>query len=76
MVTVEELAQALVEVRQQFGEAQRLATEAQRGGIQATVTSMRQVDPRDEPVSNLLRTRHRVERMDLHLRVCGRHGGS
>ena len=42
MATVEQLAQALTEVRQQLGEAQRLAAEAQRAGAEVTG----QVDPR------------------------------
>ena len=46
MATVLQLAQALTEVRQQLGEAQRLAAEAQRAGDQATMTSTGQVDPR------------------------------
>ena len=46
MAMVEQLAQALTEVRQQLGEAQRLAQEAQRAGVQASVASTRQVDPR------------------------------
>ena len=53
MATVEQLAQALTEVREQLGEAQRLAQEAQRAGVQAsmqasmaTVASAGQVDPR------------------------------
>ena len=46
MATVEQLAQALAEVRQQLEEAQRLATEAQRAGVQSTITSTGQVDPR------------------------------
>ena len=37
---------ALTEVVQQLGEAQRLATEAQRAGVQATMASTGQVDPR------------------------------
>ena len=45
MATVEQLAQALAEVRQQVGEAQRLATEAQRAGVQTTMASTGQVDP-------------------------------
>ena len=40
------MAQALAEVRQQLGEAQRLATEAQRAGVQTTTASTGQVDPR------------------------------
>ena len=44
MATVEQLAQALAEVRQQLREAQRLATEAQRAGAQTTMTSTGQVD--------------------------------
>ena len=40
-----QLAQALAEVRQPLGEAQRLATEAQRG-VQTTTTLTGQVDPR------------------------------
>ena len=43
MATVEQLAQALTEVRQQLGKAQRLAQEAQQAGVQA---STGQVDPR------------------------------
>ena len=46
MATVEQLAQALTEVRQQLGEAQRLAQEAQRAGVQASMASTGQVDPR------------------------------
>ena len=46
MATVEQLAQALTEVRQQLGEAQRLAQEAQRAGVQASMASTAQVDPR------------------------------
>ena len=46
MATVEQLAQALAAVRQQLGEAQRLATEAQRAGVPTTMTSTGQVDPR------------------------------
>ena len=46
MATVEQLAHALAEVRQQLGEARRLATEAQRAGVQTTMTSRGQVDPR------------------------------
>ena len=42
MATVEQLAQTLAEVRQQLGEARRLATEAQRTGAPMTG----QVDPR------------------------------
>ena len=45
MATVEPLAQALAEVRQQLGEAQRLATEAQRAAV-PTTTLVGQVDPR------------------------------
>ena len=45
MATVEQLAQALAEVRQQFGEAQRLASEAQRAAV-PTTTPGGQVDPR------------------------------
>ena len=44
--TWQPLAQALTEVHQQLGEAQRLAAEAQRAGVQATMASTRQVDPR------------------------------
>ena len=33
-------------MREQHGEAQRLATEAQRAGIETTMPSTRQVDPR------------------------------
>ena len=44
MATVEQLAQALAEVRQQLGESQRLAMGAQRAGVQLTSTG--QVDPR------------------------------
>ena len=33
-------------MRQQLGEAQRLATEAQRAGVQTTMTSTGQADPR------------------------------
>ena len=40
------MAQALAEVRQLLGNAQRLATEAQRAGVQTTMTSTGQVDPR------------------------------
>ena len=76
MATVEQLAQALAEARQHLGESQRLATEAQRAGVQMTTTSTGQVDPRDEQVPNLLRSRHRVERMVPHLRVCGSRGES
>ena len=43
MATVEQFAKAL---RQQLGEAQRLATEAQRAGVPTTMTSTGQVDPR------------------------------
>ena len=46
MATVEQLAQGLTEVRQKFREAQRLAAEAQRAGVQATMSSAGQVDPR------------------------------
>ena len=46
MAAVEQLAQALAEVRQQLEEAQRLATEAQRAGVRTTMTSTGQVDPR------------------------------
>ena len=46
MATVEQLAQALTEVRQQLGEAQRLAQETQRAGVQASMASTGQVDPR------------------------------
>ena len=46
MATVDQLAHALAEVRQQLGEVPRLATEAQRAGVQTTVTSTGQVDPR------------------------------
>ena len=42
---VEQLAHALADVRQQLGEAQRLATEAQRAGVHPTITSTGQVDP-------------------------------
>ena len=44
--TVEPLAQAPAEVRQQLGEAQRLAPDAQRAGVPTTMTSAGQVDPR------------------------------
>ena len=46
MATVEQLAQALAEVRQQLGEAHRLAMEAQRSGVQSSTTSTGHVDPR------------------------------
>ena len=46
MATVKQLAHALAEVRQQLGEFPRLATEAQRAGVQTTMTSTGQVDPR------------------------------
>ena len=46
MTTVEQLAQALAEVRQQLGEAGRLAVEAQRAGVQTSTTSTGQMDPR------------------------------
>ena len=46
MATVEQLAQALAEVRQQLGEAHRLAMEAQRAGVQSSTTSTGHVDPR------------------------------
>ena len=46
MATVEQLAQALTEVRQQLGEAQRVAQEAQRAGVQASMASTGQVGPR------------------------------
>ena len=44
MATVEQLAQALAEVRQQLTEAQRLATEAQRAAVPTTPGG--QEDPR------------------------------
>ena len=46
MATVKQLAQVPTEVRQQVGEAQRLAQEAQRAGLQALIASTGQVDPR------------------------------
>ena len=46
MATVEQVAQALTDVHQQLGEAQRLAQEAQRAGVQASMASTGQVDPR------------------------------
>ena len=77
MATVEQLAQALAEVRQQLGESQRLAMGAQRAGVQTTLTSTGACgSARDEQVSNLLRTRHRVGRTVFHLRVCGSYGES
>ena len=56
---MEQLSQALAEVRQQLGEAQRLATEAQRAGVRTAMTSTGSSESaRDEQVSNLLRSRH------------------
>ena len=46
MAAVEQLAQARAEVRQQFGEVQRLASQAQRVAV-PTTTYGGQVDPRD-----------------------------
>ena len=46
MAMLEQLAQALAEVRQELREAQRLTTEAKRAGVQTTMTSTGQVDPR------------------------------
>ena len=46
MATVEQLAQALLDVPQQLGEAQRLATDAQRAGVPFAMSSTGQVDPR------------------------------
>ena len=58
MATVEQLAQALAEVRQQLGEAQKLATDAQRAGAPMTGASG---SARDEQVSICLGSRHGVE---------------
>ena len=82
MATVEQLAQALTEVLQQLGEAQRLAQEAQGAGVQASmqasmgsVSSAGQVDPR---VMNKCPTfsGRGTEWMVVHLRVRGGHGES
>ena len=49
---MKQLAQALTKVRELLGEAQRLAAEAKRAGVQATMSSAGQVEKRERSLNS------------------------